>query len=602
MSWQNTLDLFRSGLIFHRQSRHTVLVVTIVLFCIVQIVEGKTIARWTFEEGTGLDVESGLVATHGSFPVSPIQNGVLQLELEANSKSGGALRVPDSPLLTGHDEGEGYTSLILEVDVRLTESGRQMQILRKTDDAIGYQLYIQKNGQVAFLIRTDQGTLRLFSKNKLFADGKWHHIEAVWDGNVPIYTAHLAVDGVVAWSAPKLGTLNDTEGPLGIGGLCRSDGSIGQNFLGDIDNVTISVNRPELLMVSGRPLPGPTKTTGQHLSSQPGLKTSGFVYETPVTPECHASTLVQRPDGTIVAAWFGGTHEGHADAGIWQSVLDGKSWSWPREVGHGTFLNRKPSATFNPVLFQYPDDGPLLLFYMGGTLDNLLGTLQTSRDGGRTWSEPEHLPASIHGPSKNKPVLLEDGTLVCPDNTDDGKHLKFDRTRDFGKTWLASGVTPEGDIDAIQPTILEHRNGRLQVLARSQTGSIVQSWSEDGGLTWSPLEKSSLPNNYSGIDAVTLADGRHLLVYNHTDIPEGNWGGKRTPLNVAVSDDGIHWQAAVVLEDESGEYSYPSVIQAADGTIHILYTWHRIRVKHAILDPAAFELRPIVDGKWPGEG
>jgi predicted neuraminidase len=68
-------------------------------------------------------------------------------------------------------------------------------------------------------------------------------------------------------------------------------------------------------------------------------------------------------------------------------------------------------------------------------------------------------------------------------------------------------------------------------------------------------------------------------VYNHT--PKG-----RSPLNVAVSQDGREWQQVVELETEPGEYSYPAVIQAADGRVHILYTWRRQRIRHVTLDPS----------------
>ena len=93
---------------------------------------------------------------------------------------------------------------------------------------------------------------------------------------------------------------------------------------------------------------------------------------------------------------------------------------------------------------------------------------------------------------------------------------------------------------------------------------------------------TSLPNPNSGIDAVTLRDGRHLIVYNHAT--EG-----RTPLNVAVSRDGRRWDPVVVLERDPGEYSYPAVIQSGDGRVHITYTWKRQRIKHVAIDPT--ELR-----------
>ena len=105
-----------------------------------------------------------------------------------------------------------------------------------------------------------------------------------------------------------------------------------------------------------------------------------------------------------------------------------------------------------------------------------------------------------------------------------------------------------------------------------------------------------LPNPSSGTDAITLADGRHLLVYNHNAEYRG-----RSPLNVAVSHDGESWLAAAVLEDEPGEeFSYPAVIQTSDGLVHVAYTWKRRRIRHVTLDPAQLELSPIVDGRWPG--
>ena len=122
-----------------------------------------------------------------------------------------------------------------------------------------------------------------------------------------------------------------------------------------------------------------------------------------------------------------------------------------------------------------------------------------------------------------------------------------------------------------------------------------------GGVTWTPMALTDIPNPNSGIDAVTLRDGRHLLVYNHT-IREDVGKGRGT-LNVALSSDGRQWQAALVLEHEPGEhsgFSYPAVIQSSDGLVHITYTWKRQRIRHVVVDPAKLTLRPIAGGKWPG--
>jgi predicted neuraminidase len=103
-----------------------------------------------------------------------------------------------------------------------------------------------------------------------------------------------------------------------------------------------------------------------------------------------------------------------------------------------------------------------------------------------------------------------------------------------------------------------------------------------------------LPNPNSGIDAVTLKDGSHIVVYNH--LKSG-----RNCLNVAISDDGINWKAAALLEnDQKGaEFSYPAVIQTNDNMVHVTYTWNRKQIKHVVIDPAKIIPGPVVTDEWP---
>jgi predicted neuraminidase len=106
---------------------------------------------------------------------------------------------------------------------------------------------------------------------------------------------------------------------------------------------------------------------------------------------------------------------------------------------------------------------------------------------------------------------------------------------------------------------------------------IVCADSLDGGRTWGDAFVSDLPNPGSGIDATRLADGRVALIYNHTTTD-------RTPLNVAISEDGGNtWAPPLTLEDEPGEYSYPAIIQAGDGAVHMTWTWRRERIRHVVL-------------------
>jgi predicted neuraminidase len=309
------------------------------------------------------------------------------------------------------------------------------------------------------------------------------------------------------------------------------------------------------------------------------LLKSEFVFETAPFRECHASTIAESKTG-VVAAWFGGTAEGSPDVGIWLSRREGGKWTAPREVANGVQSPEKRYPCWNPVLFQLRD-GPLMLFYkVGPNPRQWWGLLMTSEDGGRTWAEPRKLPNGIIGPIKNKPVQLDGGDILCPSSTEDrGWRVHFERTGDLGQTWTATGSLNDGKkIGAIQPSILLHEDGRLQALGRTQQGKIFSITSNDNGKTWGEMTLTDMPNPNSGIDAVTLRDRRHLLVYNHT--PHG-----RSPLNVAVSNDGRGWRPALTLENARGEFSYPAVIQGKDGLIHITYTWDRKRIKYVVLDP-----------------
>jgi predicted neuraminidase len=314
------------------------------------------------------------------------------------------------------------------------------------------------------------------------------------------------------------------------------------------------------------------------------VRRSEFIISNPPFASSHASTIAETADG-LVAAWFGGSREGADDVGIWLSCYDGRAWTAPREVatgleGEGT--RRYPC--WNPVLFGRRP-GRLLLFYkVGPTPSTWWGMLKASADGGRTWDEARRLPAGIIGPVKNKPVELADGTLLCGSSSEKGGwRVHMEWTRDpFGDWRRGPDLNEPPSISAIQPTILSHRDGRYQILCRSGQGMIMEAWSAAGDATsWMPLAPTTLPNPNSGIDGITLADGRFLLVSNPTKSGRG-------VLDAVVSRDGKIWQLARRLENEPGaEFSYPAVIQTKDGLVHITYTWKRRRIKHVVLDPSS---------------
>ncbi len=342
-------------------------------------------------------------------------------------------------------------------------------------------------------------------------------------------------------------------------------------------------------------------------TDDPAIVRQEFIYETAPYPECHASTIAETPAG-MVAAWFGGTEERHPDVGIWLSRHINGTWSPSVEVANGIqysvtdgTVHRHP--TWNPVLFQSPD-GPLLLFWKCGPApDNWWGMMSESADHGVTWSIARRLPEHIDGPVRNKPILVKDGTLLCGSSTEfDGWRVHFERTPDHGRTWQRTPAIHDGKkLGAIQPTLLQHSDGSIQALCRNRDGDgqILSTTSSDQGLHWSDLKPINLPNPNSGIDAVTLQDGRHLLVYNHTHRNKGTPRG-REMINVAVSENGIDWKPALTLDREARtEFSYPAVVQAADGNVHITYTWKRQKVRHFELNAAKLKVKDWNGDAWP---
>lgn len=302
-----------------------------------------------------------------------------------------------------------------------------------------------------------------------------------------------------------------------------------------------------------------------------------FIFQDAPFPSAHASTIEATPHG-LICACFGGTAERHPDVGIWVSRHENSGWTPPIEVAKDEIY-----PCWNPVLFQLPS-GPLMLFYkVGPRPTSWWGMSITSRDGGQTWSEPRALSDGALGPIKNKPVQLSDGAILSPSSTEDkinGWRVHFERSDDGGQSWQLTPPLGDGhEIAAIQPSVLFHKDGRLQAIGRTRQRQLFSLESEDNGRTWNEMRLLDVPNPNSGTDAVTLRDGRHLLVYNATT-------HGRTPLNIALSDDGQNWTPALTLESDEGEFSYPAVIQAPDGTVHLSYTWNRKFIKHCALDAA----------------
>ena len=331
---------------------------------------------------------------------------------------------------------------------------------------------------------------------------------------------------------------------------------------------------------------GAARAFSQQAKLEPVL--SEFIFEKAPFEQCHASTVLELPDGNLLSAWFGGKREKDNSVEIWMSSKPkGGVWSDPKAM---TDFPEVP--TWNPVLFEDTTGKVWLFFKIGPNEREWIGAYRTSEDQGRTWSEITYLPGGILGPIRCKPITLSDGAILAGTSVEAYQTYTawMDRSEDFGKTWQIYGPLVYDSVrrGLIQPTVWQMSNGRVRALMRSTRaiGSIVQATSPDGGRTWGPVTKTSFPNPDAGIDTVKLKDGRVALVFNNT--PRG-----RNLLNLAFSDnDGETWGFPYILENERGEFSYPAMIQSRDGNLHITYTWKRLRIKHVVVNPDHLKTNP----------
>jgi len=301
---------------------------------------------------------------------------------------------------------------------------------------------------------------------------------------------------------------------------------------------------------------------------------------------CHASTIVETVPGTFMAAWFAGSHEGANDVGIWISILNNNKWGKPVEVAKGLDSLCQQLPCWNPVLFKTKENNLFLFYKVGVNPREWYGFVIRSSNLGKDWSKAEALPHGFLGPIKDKPVQLQNGNILCPSSVESESgewsiHLEI--TNENLTYWKKVKIDKDDSVGVIQPTILKHPDGKLQMLCRSSQNSIYQTWSADNGLHWSKLEITSLPNPNSGIDAVATDNGKFILIYNPL-LHGTEWFNGRNVLYVAVSDNGMDWKDIFQLEKENeGEFSYPAVIQALDKTIHITYTYNRKIIKNVVL-------------------
>lgn len=323
----------------------------------------------------------------------------------------------------------------------------------------------------------------------------------------------------------------------------------------------------------------------------------------PLFQICHASNVAVLADGSAFSVWFAGSKEGADDVRIWGARRQDDAWDAPHVIAQQENLPH-----WNPVLFVRPDGAVLLFYKIGREISSWQTMRMVSYDYCKSWSQPAELVAGDkggRGPVRNKVICLSNQRWLAPASLENGEWRCFaDYSDDQGVSWHKSnevfaGLKEEQSINpnyreipvseqsyngrgVIQPTLWESAPGKTHMLMRSSEGHIYRSDSGDYGTTWCQGYATSLPNNNSGIDLVSLPDQRLFLVYNPVD---ANWG-PRCPLKLACSEDnGISWQDVLTLEEEPGEYSYPAIVTNGSSLL-LTYTYRRENIAFWMLDPA----------------
>lgn len=356
--------------------------------------------------------------------------------------------------------------------------------------------------------------------------------------------------------------------------------------------------------------------------------------------QAHAANLMVLGDSSLACVWFGGSMEGRSDISVFMSRLapGAQQWSEPVQLSHDAERSEQ-----NPVLFPAPD-GTLWLLHtaqQSGHQNTAVVRVRRSTDHGHTWSDTETLADAPAGTFVRQPIHVHhDGSWLLPvfycraeaGQPWDGSHDDSGvlRSTDQGRTWQRISVP--GSLGCVHMNIVPAANGQsLLAFFRSRWADhIYRTQSDDGGLTWQTPQPTLLPNNNSSVQALRLADGRLAMIFNASsaanaterreslydeleDTGEGSqgatvaapaarkafWGAPRAPMTLALSkDDGLTWPWQRNLEVGDGwcmsndseqgrnrEYSYPSLRQDADGTLHLAYTVFRQHIRHVRLQP-----------------
>jgi len=319
------------------------------------------------------------------------------------------------------------------------------------------------------------------------------------------------------------------------------------------------------------------------------------------------------PKGRIWGCWTGTGDNPDAYFILATSDDDGVTWSKPRVVIDPADLPGKPVCrTIVGNLWTDPT-GRLWLFFDQslGAFDGRAGDWFITCDNPDAdepeWSAPVRF---ADGCTLNKPTVLKNGEWLLPvslwqrdkitSELFQNAHHDLDSIRmanvfastDKGRTWARRGgvLIPQTDFD--EHMIVELRDGRLWMLARTVYG-MAESFSSDSGRTWSEPQPSAIKNPNARFFLRRLASDRLLLVKNG---PTDQRLPGRSHLSAFLSDDeGRTWKGGLVLDERNG-VSYPDGFESPDGLIHILYDRNRHTDAEILL--AKFREEDVLAGKF----
>ncbi len=327
--------------------------------------------------------------------------------------------------------------------------------------------------------------------------------------------------------------------------------------------------------------------------------------------------LDRTPKGRLWACWVGNGDNANGFFMLATSDDGGAKWSKPRVVIDPVDLPGMPQRRSLVGNLWTDPQGRLWLFfdqslgYFDGRGGDWYIRCDNPDDENPQWTKPVRF---ADGCTLNKPTVLANGDWLLPVSlwTRDRigpavlkeAHKDLDAIRmanvfastDQGKTWTRRGGVAFPGTDFDEHMIVELKDDRLWMLARTKKG-ISESFSTDKGATWSEPQESSIQNVSARFFIRRLASGKLLLVKNG---PIDKRLPRRSSMTAFLSEDeGKTWGKGLLLDDRS-EVSYPDGFQDSEGVIHILYDWNRHTDAEILL--AKFREEDIAAGKFASPG